>query len=242
MEAFIVSLSTFVSTMLGGIFGLRHRDRLHLILSFTAGVLIAVPFFEIIPEIFSLTAEHKLDVTPALIAIVVGFFAIHILERSAVIHHGFHEAEYAAHKHPLVGLIGSSGLAFHSFLDGVAIGLGFHVSRHVGFLVAVAVIAHDFSDGLNTVSFMLLHQNTLAKARLLLLADALTPILGATSTYFFTIPQSILVLYLGFFAGFLLYIGASDLLPEAHSEHSSFTMVGLTVLGALLIFVVTRFT
>ncbi len=64
----------------------------------------------------------------------------------------------------------------------------------------------------------------------------------ATSTYFFAIPQSILVLYLGFFAGFLLYIGASDLLPEAHSEHSSFTMVGLTVLGALLIFVLTRFT
>ena len=115
------------------------------------------------------------------------------------------------------------------------------ICRHVGFLVAAAVIAHDFSDGLNTVSFMLLHQNTLAKARLLLLADALTPILGATSTYFFTIPQSVLALYLGFFAGFLLYIGASDLLPEAHSEHSSFTMVGLTVLGALLIFVVTRF-
>ena len=77
---------------------------------------------------------------------------------------------------------------------------------------------------------------------MLLLADAITPILGAASTYFFTIPEQVLVLYLGFFAGFLLYIGASDLLPEAHSEHSSFAMVGLTLLGALFIFVVTRFT
>jgi zinc transporter ZupT len=242
MEALIVSFSTFISTMLGGLFGIRHRDRLHLILSFTAGVLIAIPFFEIIPEIFSIATEHKFDVTPGLIAIVIGFFAIHILERSAVIHHGFHETEYAEHKHPLVGLIGASGLVFHSFLDGVGIGLAFHVSRHVGFLVAVAVIAHDFSDGLNTVSYMLLHKNTLGRARMLLLADATTPIFGAASTYFFTIPDQVLVLYLGFFAGFLLYIGASDLLPEAHSEHSSFAMVGLTLLGALFIFVVTRFT
>jgi zinc transporter ZupT len=242
MEVFIASLSTFFSTMLGGLFGIRHRDRLHLVLSFTAGVLIAVPFFEIIPEIFSITTERRFDVTPALIAIVVGFFAIHILEQSAVIHHGFHETEYAEHKHPLVGLIGASGLAFHSFLDGVGIGLAFHVSRHVGLLVAVAVIAHDFSDGLNTVSFMLLHKNTVGRARMLLLVDALTPTLGATATFFFTIPDQVLVLYLGFFAGFLLYIGASDLLPEAHSEHSSYGMVGLTVLGALFIFVVTRFT
>ncbi len=89
---------------------------------------------------------------------------------------------------------------------------------------------------------MLLHKNTVGRARMLLLADALTPTLGATATFFFTIPEQVLVLYLGFFAGFLLYIGASDLLPEAHSEHSSYGMVGLTVLGALFIFVVTRFT
>lgn len=184
MEALIVSMSTFFSTMLGGLFGIRYRDRLHLILSFTACVLIALPFFEIIPEIFSITTGHKFDVTPALIAIVVGFFSIHVLERLAVIHHGFHETEYADHKHPLVGLIGASGLAFHSFLDGIGIGLGFHVSRHVGFLVAVAVIAHDFSDGLNTVSFMLLHKNMVGGARMLLLADALTAILGATATFF----------------------------------------------------------
>jgi len=234
-------MSTFFSTMLGGLFGIRHRDRLHLILSFTAGVLIAVPFFEIIPEMFSITTERRFDVTPALIAVVVGFFAIHILEKSAVIHHGFHETEYAEHKHPLVGLIGASGLAFHSFLDGIGIGLAFHVSRHVGLLVAVAVIAHDFSDGLNTVSFMLLHKNTVGRARMLLLADALTPTLGATATFFFTIPEQVLVLYLGFFAGFLLYIGASDLLPESHHRHPKVLTGLMNILGATVIWLAIHF-
>jgi ZIP family zinc transporter len=89
---------------------------------------------------------------------------------------------------------------------------------------------------------MLSNKNTVKKATIFLLLDALTPIAGVLSTYLFSIPSNILQLYLGFFAGFLLYIGASDLLPEAHSTHSSYKMIGLTVLGVVFIFIVTRFT
>lgn len=240
MEALLLSFATFLSTFLGGLFGLRHRDRLHLIISFTSGVLIAVVFFDVLPEIFSLAAQHALSITPAMLAVLGGFFAIHIIEKLAVIHHA-HEDEYAEHKHPLVGTIGASGLAFHSFVDGVGIGLGFHVSPHVGFLIAAAVIAHDFSDGLNTVSLMLVNKNTIRKALHFLLIDAVAPVLGVLVTFLFVIPDRFLVIYLGFFAGFLLYLGASDLLPEAHSKHSSYRLIGLTVLGAAFIFLVTRF-
>jgi len=66
------------------------------------------------------------------------------------------------------------------------------------------------------------------------------PMLGAASTYLVTFPITFLVLYLGFFAGFLLYIGASDLLPEAHSQHSSFALIGLTIGGVMFVFLVTR--
>jgi len=48
-------------------------------------------------------------------------------------------------------------------------------------------------------------------------------------------------LIMGFFAGFLLYIGASDILPEAHSKQSSFKIIGLTLLGVIFIFIITRF-
>lgn len=241
MEAIIISFLTFISTISGGLFAIKNSEKLHYIMSFTAGVLVAVCFFDIMPEIFSLTNKNNLNITPALIAVVAGFLIIHILEKLAVIHTA-HEEEYASHKHPTVGLIGASGLSFHSFLDGVGIGLGFHVSTHVGLIVSVAVIAHDFSDGLNTVTIMLVNKNSIKKSLGLLLVDAVTPILGAASTYLISIPNSILQLYLGFFVGFLLYIGASDLLPEAHSKHSSWKMLGLTVLGTIFIFVVTRFT
>lgn len=241
MEAVLFSFSTFISTLAGGLFGLRNKDRLHLIMSFTAGVLIAVCFFDILPEIFKITVENNLDLQPVLIAIVAGFLGFHILEKTAIIHHS-HEEEYAEHKHPTVGMIAALGLSFHSFLDGVGIGLGFAVSSQLGMVIALAVLAHDFSDGLNTVTLMLVHKNTTKKALLLLILDATTPVLGALSTFFFTISNQVLVLYLGFFMGFLFYIGASDLLPEAHSKHSSFRMLGLTILGVLFIFVVTKLT
>ena len=70
---------------------------------------------------------------------------------------------------------------------------------------------------------------------------SLAPLLGALSTLFYRLPPSVLALYLGFFAGFLLYIGAADILPEAHSQRRSSLTIVMTVLGAVFIFVVTRF-
>jgi ZIP family zinc transporter len=239
MEAILFSCSTFLSTLLGGLFGIKYRNRLHYIESFTAGVLLGVCFFEIVPEAFERAASSGRSPTPMLVALVTGFLVFHVLEKAILIHHS-HEEQYADHKHPSVGLFGAFGLSFHSFLDGVAIGVGFHVSAAIGVLIATAVIAHDFSDGLNTVALMLSHRNTTRKTFALLLVDASTPVAGVLSTYAFRIPPEWLVLYLGFFAGFLLYIGASDLLPEAHSKHSSWPMLGLTVLGVVFIFMVTR--
>lgn len=239
MEAILFSVLSFFSTLAGGLFGIKQREQLHYIESFTAGVLLGVCFFDIVPEAFRITTSLAIGPTPMLVALVTGFIVFHILEKAILIHHS-HEAEYADHKHPSVGLFGAFGLSFHSYLDGVGIGVGFHVSPAVGILIAIAVIAHDFSDGLNTVALMLAHKNTTRKTIFLLLLDAVTPVIGVASTYVFRFPESWLVLYLGFFAGFLLYIGASDLLPEAHSKHSSWSMLGLTVLGTVFIFLVTR--
>lgn len=239
LQAILFAVVAFVSTLCGGLFGIKYRDKLHYIISFTAGVLIAVAFFDIIPELFELTIEAGTSVRQAMIAVVAGFLTIHVLEKLAVIHTA-HEDAYADHKHPLVGSVSAAGLGFHSFLDGVGIGLGFHVSPEVGLSVALAVIAHAFSDGLNTVSVMLVNRNSIRKAFRFLVVNALAPILGVITTYLFHIPESWLVIYLGFFAGFLLYLGAGDLLPEAHSKHSSYKLVLLTILGMVLIFFFTQ--
>ena len=240
MIAVLISLATFASTGLGGLFALRFRDRLHLILGFTAGVLLAVVAFDLLPEIVQLTNETRTDFTEPMVALVVGFLAFHIVEKLTLIH-AAHESEYAAdHDHPQLGVVSGVALSAHSFFDGVGIGLAFQLSTTVGTAVALAVIAHDFSDGLNTVTLMLVHGNTSRRSLWLLLLDATTPVAGAASTLLFHLGDRQLLIYLGFFAGFLLYIGASDILPEAHANHPSRLTLLLTVAGTVFIFLVTR--
>ncbi len=234
-----LAAAAFVSTMLGGLFALKNKDKLHRILGYTAGVLLGVVAFDLLPEIFESLQRLNLSPTGAMIALVAGFMAFHIVEKSILLHHT-QEHEFALHHHPHVGIASAMALAGHSFLDGVGIGLGFQAGNAVGIAVAIAVIAHDFTDGLNTVNLMLLNKQRSKRAVALLFVDALAPVLGALSTLLFTIPENWLVIYLGFFAGFLLYIGSSEILPEAHSKHSSYWTIALTVLGAAFIFVVTR--
>lgn len=238
--AIILSLMTFFSTLLGGLTGLRNKDRLHRFLGYTAGVLMGVVAFDLLPEIFRLLQQKHQNPTGAMIALVCGFLLFHIIEKSILIHHS-QEEEYSIHHHPDVGIASALALAGHSFLDGVGIGLGFQAGSTIGIAVAIAVIAHDFTDGLNTVNLMILNRNNSRRAFLMLLLDAAAPVVGVLSTVLFSITDSALILYLGFFAGFLLYIGASEILPEAHSKHSSYGTMMLTVLGLAFIFVVTRF-
>ena len=242
MTAIHLSLLTFVSTSLGGVCALKFRDRLHLVLGFTAGVLLGVVAFDLLPEIFELSSRQGSDGHPAMVALVVGFLLFHGLEKFVLVH-SVHEDDYAQHRHPHVGVMSAIALIGHSFMDGVGIGLAFQVSPAVGLTVAVAVIAHDFCDGLNTVSLMLLHRNTTKRSIAMLVLDALAPVLGAVSTLAFTLSPAALLLYLGGFAGFLLYIGASDILPQAHSQAGPTTalrLIGLTALGAAFIHTVVR--
>jgi zinc transporter ZupT len=237
LDALWLSLVSFLSTCAGGLFALKFRDRLHLILGFTAGVLLGVVSFDLLPEVFGLVQEHGLDPARPMAALVVGFLLFHAVEKLALIHHA-QEQSYADHHHAQVGVLSASALIAHSFMDGVGIGLGFQVSTTVGLVVATAVITHDFADGLNTVSLMLAHHNTTRRSVGMLALDALAPIAGAASTLAFQIPARTLVLYLGFFTGFLLYIGAADILPEAHSRRSSAVTILLTCLGAAFVYAV----
>ena len=241
MTPVLLTLATFLSTLAGGFMAIKNLKRLHYILGFTAGVILGVVAFDLLPEIFSLVTEHHFDATKPMIALVVGFLVFHIFEKGLLIHHA-HEHEYGLHKHPQVGLLSALALSGHSFLDGVGIGLGFQVNNTVGVVVAIAVIGHDFADGLNTVTLMLTHKNSIVKATKLLFLDAVAPVLGVLSTFLFQLSPTQLIIYLGFFTGFLLYIGASDILPQAHEENSSRLTIALTVLGAFLMFLIIHFS
>lgn len=228
----LVSLATFVSTLMGGLFALRFRDRLHLILGFSGGAVLGVVLFNLIPESIALTAgRFAMPSTMAVLAL--GFLVYMVLDRAVALHGaGLHMQRR--------GALGAGILCVHSFLDGFFIGLAFKVSVSVGTVVAVAVLVHDFSDGINTVGLVLKNKGSAHKAFRWLLLDAIAPVLGAASTLLFTLQRPMLGLGLAGFAGFFLYIGASDLVPESYHEHAKGLTTVMTVLGAAVMFVAIR--
>lgn len=236
MVPVLLALTTVVSTAVGGLVALLHRDRLHLILGFTAGVLLGLVAFDLLPEVFELGGDATaLGLPGVTLPFVAGFLLLHLVERGMGVH-GAHEQEYGEHHHrPELGLATAGALATHSFLDGVGIGLAFQVGSALGWAVALAVIAHDFADGLNTVSLVLRHGNSERRARVMLAVDAAAPLLGAASTLLFSLPDRALALYLAFFAGFLLYLATGDILPEAHARHPTRLTMLATVAGVVFI-------
>ena len=228
----IISIAAFIATLLGGLFALRFKDRLHLILGFSAGAVIGVAFFDLIPEAIKLSGK-QFDVSIITSIIALGFVIYMILDRFIFLH--THQDECNEQVHPK-GKFGAGTLSVHSFLDGIAIGLAFQVSTAVGAIVAIAVLTHDFSDGINTVNMIFKNNGNKKEAFRWLIVDAVAPVLGITTTLFFTLPETFLGVLLALFSGFFLYIGASDLLPESHHSHPTFWTTFMTILGVFVLF------
>ena len=227
------------ATLAGGALALRLRDRLHLILGFSAGAVLAAAFFDLLPEALRLQAR---DADPAtMIAVVaLGFFAYTVLDRLILLH-AHHDHEPHAHGAVVARQwTGAASLSVHSLMDGFAIGLGFRAAPAVGIVVAAAVLAHDCSDGMNTVSLVLKNGGSKRQAWRWLLIDGIAPVLGAVLSLFVSLPGNAMSVMLALFAGFFLYIGASDLLPESVHDHPKFLTTLMTLLGAGMLYLVVR--
>lgn len=230
----IISILAFLATLCGGLFALKFKDKLHLILGFSAGAVIGVAFFDLIPEAIELT-EGLYSISTITSIVALGFALYMILDRFVIFHSHTHEEEHVGASPR--GKLGAGSLSIHSFLDGAAIGLAFHVSAAVGTIVAIAVLVHDFSDGINTVNLIVKNNGNRKQAIKWLFLDAIAPVLGIVSTFFFTLSQGTLGLILALFAGFFLYIGASDLLPESHHSHPTIWTTIASILGLVVLYI-----
>src|SRR6185436_4785299 len=123
-----ISVAAFTFTIFGGLFALRLRDRLHLILGFSAGAIIGVAFFDLLPEALAL-ASVAYDASTILSITAAGFIAYLFLDRMFFMHS--HDAD-DTHTHR--GQFGAGSFSFHSFLDGMGIGLAFQISPAVGLI------------------------------------------------------------------------------------------------------------
>jgi zinc transporter ZupT len=239
LDAVILAVVTCFSTLLGGTFAARRRKNIGIFGAFAAGVLITTSLLDLLPQTFRLATSVHVLLESVMALTVVGFLFLYVISRVITAHVFSKDGEYIEVKHPLGGLFATSELSVHSFIDGLAIGFGFEADIHVGIIIAIAVICHDFTDGLSTVAVMLNSGNSLKNSLRMLFLDAVAPVLGAVATLFFEVQQYYIVLLLPFFAGGFLYLGASDLLPQAHEKNPQTLTLISCITGFVLIFILT---
>lgn len=240
MIIFLLTLAASAAAAIGGYTAIHSQRWLNQALALTSGLVLGLVTFDLLPEIFEIAASQNLDTVWPMVAMTAGFLLFHLFEKFVPVHETS-EKQYGPHRHPRLGIARALALTGHSFLDGLSIGVAFQASTAVGTAVAIAVIGHRFADGFDTTTFMLFHKNKLSHIKIWLGVVIVMPVAGGLASLAISLSESTLAIYLGFFAGLILYISASNLLPQAHAEGESKRSFGLTLTGVVLIFLITRF-
>ena len=227
---------TAIATTAGGFLAIKSKDRLHLVLGLSAGLLLGLVAFDLLPEVFELGTQEIFHAPAVSVALIGGFLLLHFYEQLFGSHEPA-ESDYGhdhEHSSNIAGALGAVAMGGHVFLDGLALGVAFKVSSDLGIAVFIALLVHAFSDGLNTVSFLIKSGKWGRKGIWLLGVDAVARVSGAALGTTLALSNNVIAIYLAVFAGIVIYLATSHILPEAHSRHSSKLTILATILGVII--------
>jgi ZIP family zinc transporter len=220
---------------------------LHPMLGISAGILLGLVFFDILPESNELTSDLKINAIYFSIAVLAGFFILTMIERfmlSKGITHG-HDADGVKIK-PF-GTLGISALVVHGFMDGFVIPISLSASIPLGLIVTIAMVIHQIPDSFAAMSMSLAAGYTKKQTVKYVCITALdTPLgiligvcalLGSNAVGF---ESTIVLLSLGFSAGTFLFVSAADLIPELQHSSKSMSVLLFILLGIAIIFGLTQ--
>lgn len=218
MVAFFYALVTSVATIVGGLLPflpIVKRIDFRYLVAFASGAMISIAIFGMMREIGP----------DNVFALGIGFFSIYLIEKLVLIHM-CGEAECESHT---VGGVAMVGVAMESLIDGIAIAGGYALAPGLGLMIAMAVFIHELPRGLTTTVIMKASNYRWGIIALALAIDSgFTPLGAAIAPLF---PRELFQNILAFAAGTFLYVGASDLLPEAHKVFN-LRIVLLVLVGA----------
>ncbi len=200
------------------------------LLSFTAGLMLAVVCFELLPEAF---VAHSVAVGLAGLACGVAF----VIVLDAALGR-FSSIGGAAR----TGLLMAAGIAMHNFPEGLAIGSGYASAPMLGAGVCTLIALHDVPEGM-AVGIPLRRAGASAAKAFAIAALSGTPTgLGALAGYAMgSVSPFMISLNMGIAGGAMLYLIASELMPQAGDLHRG-RVSGVALCAGLALGVVAALT
>lgn len=235
----IYSLAGGVFSLIGGILLLSHKKIAESLAAyatpFAAGALLAAVFMDLLAEGLEV-ASSKTVLFSAMIGMVAFFFAERFL------HWFHHHHQHDGSRDPVTSLI-ITGDMVHNALDGIAIAAAFLISIPTGIVTTIAVAAHEIPQEIGDFGLLLNKGMSRRKVLSVNIITALATTGAALLTFSLGSASKLpLGAIIGVSAGFLLYIAASDIIPEIHEKASNKRLFEMQPLLLLLGVVVVTLT
>jgi zinc and cadmium transporter len=218
--------------LLGGWLALRreHFDDPRYIIAFSAGIVVAAVFFELLPA--SVSGLQGDTLQNQMLVMALGFFSFYLVEKSIMLR-ACGEPECTTH-HYSPAMV--AGMAADNVVDGVGIAVAFLLDPLVGFVVTAMVVAHEVPQGLASAELLKHAGWPRRRIVLVLCAAGGAYVAGAALAGLFS--PGLYQAALGFVTGTFVYIGCADLLTEAHRTFNV-KVIAAVILGAVLMFALT---
>ena len=195
-----------------GLLVLKPKARLSLVphlVSYAVGTLLGVALLSILPEVL-----EEIEAPVAFPALLAGILTFFVLEKLVLWRH-CHSTNCEVHGRP--GALVLIGHAFHSFVDGVAIGAAAQTALPLGVSTAIAVALHEVPQQVGDFAILLNAGYRRLPALGLSVLSAAGAVAGTILSFaaFDRIP-GVLPFALTFAAASFLYIAMADLMPDLH--------------------------
>ena len=217
---FLVSVISLIGIVFVVLSEKWFNKALLMLIGFASGSLLGGAFFHLIPEAIEKVGKaSSITIDNIFLALALGLLIFFVLEKFLWRH--CHEREKCpVHPFAYLNLVGDG---IHNFIDGIIIAASFMASQDpsLGFIVTLAVAAHEIPQEIGDFSILLYGGFSKTKALIYNFLTALTAMAGGIFTFYGStfLPQTPYLL--AFAAGGFIYIASTDLIPELHRERKA---------------------
>ncbi|HJJ12048.1 MAG TPA: ZIP family metal transporter [Clostridiaceae bacterium] len=218
-------------TTLGGLIGIKLKNNsnkfLGFILSFAAGLMMAIICFDLLPE-----AMEIANLAVILLGILCGIATMIICD--TVVKEKF-RGNNKVNNLLKTGIIISIGLALHNIPEGLAIGTGFSSSLNLGISLAIVIAIHDIPEGISMAVPMKNGGMSSKKVIFYVIMSGISTGIGALVGHLIGgISETIIASSLSFAGGAMLYIASGELTLEANNMYKGRMNAIGNILGFIL--------
>jgi zinc transporter ZupT len=251
VQLLILGLIAASANVLGGVIlfpsGIytKYKNHLKYVLALGAGFMLAVTFIEILPNVFEIWKdfgskhEGETFIYP-MILVLAGYLLTQFFEHTIAPHIHLGEEVHHCDEHIIStqsAYTAIGGLLMHTFFDGVSIAAASQVNFKVGFLVFISIFLHKFPEGFTVASLILASGKGFKQVLIATSIVGLTTLLGVLVYVFVGANIGLSLNYaLPFASGVMIYVAASDLIPEVNHHGGKRPIISLFVFAGVALF------